>query len=613
MIVKCSDCNASFSVDDAKISGKKFAFDCPSCSHHNIIDNRETAAPAVMPAFDSVKEFSDDELVDNSNAMVADEFEFDDEIEPEIDLSVLNRPAQTADDDAIIDDDSASEPIKLDDDSDDLDFDDLDLPEEFSTGKEENMGSLSAGNDSAFMDTDDFNPVESDEPDAFSGLDLSDETGEPESDDDSTTIDLDSLDIDLDGLDEAAEDEPGLTAAGDESGIENDDLTLDLASLDINLEESDEIKSGENLDDSADDRLSLEDAGLSLDEISADDQMIIEDETETEDELRLSIDEIPGLNVDELASSGNDDFPEADETEDELRLSIDEIPGLNVDELAASAAEDEADVFENSTMEFDEIPEMDDGSSDNLIIDEFRESNLPEVDMEKYEAGPLIKDPDIFDIDMEDIDDYIEDNFDHSGKGYINFSIDYSLKFSRMKAFLRLIGLYYIVFIPHFIVLYIYNALSMITGCLNWILILFSGKGERDFYAIQEKTLRYNLSFSGSVFNVIEDNPRFAGNTGLDDTLQMKAALPENPSRFLAAMRLSGIGIMFLSLPHIVLLSILSSGMILIWFIGLISVIVSGKWPNILFDFMVRYLRYAGNVCAYLSGLSDSYPSFRFD
>jgi len=44
MIVKCTNCEAAYSVDDSKVENKKFAFTCPKCSTENIIDNRVTVS-----------------------------------------------------------------------------------------------------------------------------------------------------------------------------------------------------------------------------------------------------------------------------------------------------------------------------------------------------------------------------------------------------------------------------------------------------------------------------------------------------------------------------------------------------------------------------------------
>ena len=53
MIVRCTNCNSAFAVDDAKVENKKFAFTCPKCDNENVIDNRRQvqsslAGPAIV-------------------------------------------------------------------------------------------------------------------------------------------------------------------------------------------------------------------------------------------------------------------------------------------------------------------------------------------------------------------------------------------------------------------------------------------------------------------------------------------------------------------------------------------------------------------------------------
>ena len=51
MIVRCTNCDSAFAVDDGKVKDKKFAFTCPKCTTENIIDNRkgEPIADTVLP------------------------------------------------------------------------------------------------------------------------------------------------------------------------------------------------------------------------------------------------------------------------------------------------------------------------------------------------------------------------------------------------------------------------------------------------------------------------------------------------------------------------------------------------------------------------------------
>jgi hypothetical protein len=107
--------------------------------------------------------------------------------------------------------------------------------------------------------------------------------------------------------------------------------------------------------------------------------------------------------------------------------------------------------------------------------------------------------------------------------------------------------------------------------------------------------------------------PGFVGRKNIDYALQLAVTYPVRYSRFIAFLRLTGLGIFLALLPHLVLLFLLSLGALLIFFAGLVSVLIFKKWPNVLFDFMARYFNHWVNVNAFMIGLVDRYPSFRFE
>jgi predicted Zn finger-like uncharacterized protein len=586
MKVRCSHCNAAYSVDDAKIAGKMFGFDCPKCGTNVVIDNRPAvaAAPSLqpaaalkkspvppaptvlpgqeieMPSFDEQKsEPLKDEIGTSQESFGGD---FSDEVEPEIDLSVLNKtdaelPEITEDEDLL---------------GSDLEFS---IPEE----------DLSSSGHTASVK--DLSPKESDE-------------------DESITIDLDSLDIELtepeemktgenfadfpvvDELTESEKiilgnEETELLSGSSSSASEDDDesITLDLESLDIPLEESDEILGGDSPVEE-DSRLSLGDAGLSIDDVERE---AIKGEEAEEDDFRLTLDEIDSnINMEEISEFA-----------------------------AAESVSDEIDRFD-----------------DRPLSEAFTSERLPELDFDNYDSAPAVASlshipsapaGDQF-LDIEDknsdscdVDSgfYGNENVAAAGGGYINLSIDYALHYSRLKAFLRLIGIYLITFIPHFVVSFVYSLIAGFVGAVNKIIILFGGERQKDFSMMQEQSLRYSVSIYASILNVIEEKPTFAGRRDIDYQLQFNVVYPPKNSRVLAFLRLTVIGIVILALPHILLLTVLSIGMSLIIFVSLIFTIFAGKWPSIMFDFMVRYLRYYTSVYAYMNGLVDTYPSFRFE
>ena len=67
-----------------------------------------------------------------------------------------------------------------------------------------------------------------------------------------------------------------------------------------------------------------------------------------------------------------------------------------------------------------------------------------------------------------------------------------------------------------------------------------------------------------------------------------------------------------LAIPHALALAILGVVFIVIWIIAVISILVSGNYPDWAFDFIRGYLRWNARVLAYMASLVDEYPPFSF-
>lgn len=461
--------------------------------------------------------------------------------------------------------------------------------------------------DTLDIDLEDAEKKESAKGEAPLDFDVSEKEAEPlhePAEDESITIDLDTLDIDLQEEKEPMKGESHEELDLDLSDFseetiqeleevsqkpnEKDDesITLDLNSLDISLEESDEIKKGEDLGD--DEKLTLEDAGLTLEELTTDEMISV--------------------------SSGRDS---KQAEEDDIKLSINEIaPDIDMNEIEKELKEAESILVEPPRKK-----------QDLLVVDEL--SDLPEIDFDKdLELVGIDEETDRvavskFEDELFSLDEGEKGPKARGGlrkelpdmvpKGAVNFSIDYSIKYSRIGALLRLFGIFFIGLIPHFVVFFVYNVLSIILGFINHILVIFTEKNMEDFSGIHENTLRYLLSISASSLGIVEELPIFAGRDNIDYPLQMRIIYPIRSSRLLAFLRLSVLGIIVLTLPHLIILSIMSLIIPLVFFVGILSVLVTGGWPHLLFDFMNRYYRYTARVLAFSIGIVDVYPRFKFD
>ena len=405
--------------------------------------------------------------------------------------------------------------------------------------------------------------------------------------DESITIDLDSLDLqfeegeDIGDVSETVEEihsgetDLEIEDQGEVEKIESDDdmdITLDLDSLDIALDEAEEMQEGERMED--DEKLTLDDVGLSLSDVSSrEDFQQKQGKEPTENDIR-------------------DDYEVATEISNNI---FDGEKKVN----------DHGEVILKDLSETDNpLISCDDISFKERVIEDVLDepTNSFDHDIEK------IQDFERSEVKIERIDEDLSDTIPF---GVINFSIDYSLKFSPLGALLRLSGLYLIFLLPHLIVFLIYFILAFFLSMLNWIVIILTGDSVDDFILIQENTLRYMFSLGANAMDVVEDLPFFAGRKDIDYPLQFEITYPVRYSRGLSILRFSLVGIVIIALPHLILLTLLSIGSILICLAGLVSVVAIKRWPNILFDFMIRYFRYASSVFCFVFGLVDKYPTLK--
>ena len=678
MIVRCTNCNSAYSVDDSKVEGKKFGFGCPKCGTSVVVDNRPDSHLHTLPAKEHISDF--EEMNQSSGS-------FSDDMADDSAFSENNSQSDTAfgsDDMGSFDfpdfDDTPAEKAEnlSNEMTDSFDFPDLDN----ISGDDNKLDDLPVSDEldsqidiaDSFNDDDNFNFIESDNPAeekssdneiSFDSLDL--ETNEslipegfgvdsidsfhsdiePEidmsvingksddNDDEKISIELNDLpsdeettsfsedaddekiSIDLDDLDLATEEESNPEDTDDEkitfdlgsietedsltSSDEDESLTLDLDSLDLDLQETNEILSGDSPEEPVLTKKQDDDESLTLDLDSLD--------IELEESPEMLSGEAPDETLSRLAlSDAGISFDQIEETpsftgqnlNDEEPLSLNDIDsGFGIDSIADN--------------------NIDTGYGD-LISEHYQEeSSLPAIDIDRYQEEDTIEDSaeeSFLDIKPE-YDTYSSEvnaiEKEESGNGYVNFSVDYTIRYSRFKALLKLLFIYNFSLIPHFISLMVYSPASVVINFINNIIVLFTGKGEKDYVMLSEKMLRYSCALSAVMSGIIEENPPFAGRNDVDYPLQFNIVRPENNSRVLAFLRLSVVGILAALLPHLIIFFIISVGASIFSFIGLISIIITGKYPNFLFDFLVRYFRYYTNIASYIAGSIDSYPSFRFD
>ncbi len=99
--------------------------------------------------------------------------------------------------------------------------------------------------------------------------------------------------------------------------------------------------------------------------------------------------------------------------------------------------------------------------------------------------------------------------------------------------------------------------------------------------------------------------------TGVDYSVRFEVEYPESSSRWRALL-----GVLFffpklvLLTPHLVILYFLSIAAFVATYIGYWAVLITGKYPEVLFNFLVGVQRWSARTDSWLYGLADSYPPF---
>ncbi len=399
-------------------------------------------------------------------------------------------------------------------------------------------------------------------------------------DDEDIKLNLDELDIDINEISEKDMDfvKKGKAPSGRKAIIEeapedeDESITIDLDSLDIEVAENAPILDSEISEE--DEKLTLEDAGMTFDELTTSERKELNLDLGDEEDIKLTLDEVdPEMRLEQIGETVSPDEPLLVDT-------IEELPEINLDE-------------------FDERPAPPQKKDYKRIV--------PEEDLDISVEVPAVKTrhPVRSSMGAAAVGSH--------ARGTTVFTVDFSLKYSRISALLRLLQLYTISLIPHFIVVYIYTVLSGILGFINQIVILSSGRCVEDFAQIAENTLRYYLYIETCITGIVEDRPEFAGRERIDHQMQLNLTYPLKYSKLLAALRLSVLGIFLVTLPHLVMLLFVTLFVPLIYFAGIIWVIITGRWPNPLFMFLTMYFRYMARISAFMIGLTDQYPPFRFE
>lgn len=167
----------------------------------------------------------------------------------------------------------------------------------------------------------------------------------------------------------------------------------------------------------------------------------------------------------------------------------------------------------------------------------------------------------------------------------------------------------WMLYIPHGMVLYGLAILAGIVGMIYWLKFLFTGKFDRDLYSVMAMYERYNTRASAFLMGFTEEYPPFNFPAGGDDNEVYSGItlnLPEPPETAPRKLALN----FLLAIPHYFVLAIFGIGAAVVAILAWFAVLFTGRWPEGMRRFLIRFGNYYFRVYAYAVMVEADYPKF---
>jgi hypothetical protein len=179
---------------------------------------------------------------------------------------------------------------------------------------------------------------------------------------------------------------------------------------------------------------------------------------------------------------------------------------------------------------------------------------------------------------------------------------------SRGQLLLRtFFGWLYIV-IPHYFVLFFVAIWYGILDFIKFWVVLFTGKIPQSTYEFQKKVWQWEVRLIAVLLNMRDGYPAI-GPKGSDPDATVEFENPESVKRGLVLVR-ALFGWLYVGIPHGFLLMFVQIGVGFSVFISWWAILFTGKFPEGMFNFIVRYCRWSLRVALYMTYYSDDYPPF---
>ncbi len=184
-------------------------------------------------------------------------------------------------------------------------------------------------------------------------------------------------------------------------------------------------------------------------------------------------------------------------------------------------------------------------------------------------------------------------------EGVLEFDIAYPERLSRGLIFIK-----WLLAIPHLVILYFLGIAVAVVTFIAWFAILFTGSYPRGMWDFALMVQRWQMRVSIYTYLMRDEYPPFG-----DEPYPMRfdIAYPQHLSRGLIFIK------WLLVIPHLICLAVLGFCAGIVVFISWFAILITGRFPQGLFDFVVGVFRWNARVNLYFGLMTDVYPPFSLD
>jgi hypothetical protein len=167
--------------------------------------------------------------------------------------------------------------------------------------------------------------------------------------------------------------------------------------------------------------------------------------------------------------------------------------------------------------------------------------------------------------------------------------------------------------IPHIIVMYVLILVSGVCTVLTWFAILFTGKQPEGLASMPRALLRYSSRVSLYLLFMSAQYPPFSWEGAPDDPGTVPGIRVDVRPQLEGRNRLTVFFRYFMVLPHALCLAVLGIGAYVCVIIAFFAVLITGRWPTGLRDYVIKVMRWGMRVQGYQFLITDEYPPFELN